>query len=354
MTTVYNTKRSRGKQPLFFGEPCSTVRFDDPIPKLEDLTTRQISQFWRPEEIDLSPDRLDYSKLEDHEKHIFTSNLKYQTLMDSVQSRSPSMILLPICSDPSLETWISTWSFFETIHSRSYTHIIRGLYPNPSYVLDGVDSSPEIMERALNISKYYDMLGDSIRGGGSEEEMMTNLYLCLHAINALEGESFYVSFACSFAFAERNLLNKSANIVKLIARDEKLHFAGTQYILSRIHRGMEGDKFQKVASSLKDRAEQIYRDCVEQELKWIEYLFKDGSMVGMNKDILSEYLKYQIAGVMRSVGLESDYKVDKNPLPWMNGWLNFGNLQTTPQETELTSYVDGQVDTGFNFDRLKI
>jgi ribonucleoside-diphosphate reductase beta chain len=239
MYSVFNRSNNNAlEEPMFLGNSVNVSRFDKQrYPFFEKLTEKQISFFWRPEEIDLAKDKIDFAQLTPHEQHIFISNLKYQTLLDSVQGRSPNVVLLPLTSLPELETWIETWAFYETIHSRSYTHILRNIFTEPSEVLDDIMVNENILKRAEEVSKYYDDLYqyslDYHKGNKVDLYLLKKkLYLCLMAVNALEGIRFYVSFACSFAFAERKMMEGNAKIIKLIARDEQLHLNGTQHILS--------------------------------------------------------------------------------------------------------------------------
>lgn len=340
------------EQPMFFGEAVNVARFDQQRhPKFEQLTTKQLAFFWRPEEINVAKDAVDYQNLPDHEKHIFISNLKYQTLLDSIQGRSPTAVLLPICSDPALENWLETWGFSETIHSRSYTHILRNIVPEPSIILDSIMEDEEILKRARSVSEKYDELYllNSKRDLSievDEYEHCKALYLCLHAINALEAIRFYVSFACSFAFAERQLMIGNSNIIKLIARDEALHMSGTQYILKEFQNGGEGELAKQVAKDCEQEAYNQFLDCAKQEKEWAEYLFKDGTMVGLNIEFLHLYIDYLTDQRMRAVGLPSPFeKPLKNPFPWITAYLNTTEVQSTPQETENTQYLSGQVDS---------
>ena len=255
-TTFSQNKNDQLKEPMFFGQNVNVARYDQQkYETFEKLIEKQLSFFWRPEEVDVSQDRIDYAALPEHEKHIFISNLKYQTLLDSIQGRSPNVALLPLVSIPELETWIETWTFSETIHSRSYTHIIRNIVNDPSIVFDDIVTNEEIIKRARDISSYYDdLIRDSqlysLYGEGTytvdgKECVVTlrnlkkQLYLCLMSVNALEAIRFYVSFACSFAFAERQLMEGNAKIIKFIARDEALHLTGTQHILNIMAAGQD-------------------------------------------------------------------------------------------------------------------
>lgn len=351
------------KEPMFFGNPVNVARYDQQKhPIFEQLIEKQLSFFWRPEEVDVSKDRIDYGNLSSHEQHIFISNLKYQTLLDSIQGRSPNVVLLPLVSIPELETWIETWTFSETIHSRSYTHIIRNIVNDPGIVFDDIMQNEHILERASDIAKYYDDLYyDSqlynMHGAGTHningKEVTVNLkslkkqlYLCLMAVNVLEAIRFYVSFACSFAFAERKLMEGNAKIIKLIARDEALHLTGTQHMLNLMRNGRDDPEMVEIANECFDESIEIFRKAAEQEKEWAGYLFKDGSMIGLNKDILCQYIEYITNLRMEAVGLPVAFPNSKsNPIPWINTWLSSDNVQVAPQETEISSYLVGQIDS---------
>ena len=321
-----------------------------------------MSFFWRPEEVDVSRDRIDYGNLSSHEQHIFISNLKYQTLLDSIQGRSPNVVLLPLVSIPELETWIETWTFSETIHSRSYTHIIRNIVNDPGVVFDDIMQNEHILERASDIAKYYDDLYYNsqlynLYGAGTHtvngkevtvdlKSLKKQLYLCIMAVNVLEAIRFYVSFACSFAFAERKLMEGNAKIIKLIARDEALHLTGTQHMLNLMRNGKDDPEMVEIAAECYEQSIDIFRKAAEQEKQWAGYLFKDGSMIGLNKDILCQYIEYITNLRMEAVGLPSAFPHSKsNPIPWINTWLSSDNVQVAPQETEISSYLVGQIDS---------
>ena len=350
-------------EPMFFGQPVNVARYDQQKhPIFEQLIEKQLSFFWRPEEVDVSKDRIDYGNLSSHEQHIFISNLKYQTLLDSIQGRSPNVVLLPLVSIPELETWIETWTFSETIHSRSYTHIIRNIVNDPGVVFDDIMQNEHILERASDIAKYYDDLYyDSqlynMYGAGAHtvngkevtvslKSLNKQLYLCLMAVNVLEAIRFYVSFACSFAFAERKLMEGNAKIIKLIARDEALHLTGTQHILNLMRNGRDDPEMVEIANECFDESIEIFTKAAQQEKEWAGYLFKDGSMIGLNKDILCQYIEYITNLRMEAVGLPVAFPNSKsNPIPWINTWLSSDNVQVAPQETEISSYLVGQIDS---------
>lgn len=369
-STFCQTPNNALKEPMFFGQPVNVARYDQQKYEIfEKLIEKQLSFFWRPEEIDVSQDRIDYAGLPEHEKHIFISNLKYQTLLDSIQGRSPNVAFLPLVSIPELETWIETWSFSETIHSRSYTHIIRNISVDPSSIFDDIVRNKHILERAKDISKYYDNLieltqyyelfgeGTHTINGKEVEvsitELKKRLYLCLMAVNVLEAIRFYVSFACSFAFAERKLMEGNAKIIKLIARDEALHLTSTQHMLNIMRSGEDDPEMAVIAKELNEECFELFKNAAEQEKAWAEYLFKDGSMIGLNKDILIQYVEYITNIRMLAVGLREAFPDSKqNPIPWINTWLTSDNVQVAPQEVELTSYLVGQVDSNLDIDEL--
>ena len=353
------------QEPMFFGQTVNVARYDQQKHEIfEKLIEKQLSFFWRPEEVDVSRDRIDYQALPAHEQHIFLSNLKYQTLLDSIQGRSPNVALLPLVSLPELETWIETWAFSETIHSRSYTHIIRNLVKDPAQVFDDIIVNEQIIKRADDIARYYDELisatqlwqqfgeGEHQLNGHSVQvslyELKKKLYLCLMSVNALEAIRFYVSFACSFAFAERELMEGNAKIIKLIARDEALHLTGTQHMINLLQSGKDDPQMAQIAIECRAECQALFVRAAEQEKEWADYLFKDGSMIGLNRDILCQYVEFITNVRMQAVGLEAPFAERPNPLPWINAWLSSDNVQVAPQEVEVSSYLVGQIDSELN------
>ena len=369
-STFRQEKNDQLKEPMFLGNSVNVARYDQQKFQIfEKLIEKQLSFFWRPEEVDVSGDRIDYNNLPEHEQHIFISNLKYQTLLDSIQGRSPNVALLPLVSIPELETWIETWSFSETIHSRSYTHIVRNIVNNPSIIFDDIVENEEILKRAKDIAHYYDnliqatndyhRLGEGTHTINDEEvivskrELKKKLYLCLMSVNALEAVRFYVSFACSFAFAERKLMEGNAKIIKLIARDEALHLTSTQHMVNLLRTGQDDPEFVEIAAECEQDCFDLFKSAAEQEKEWAGYLFKDGSMIGLNKDILCQYVEYITNLRMKAVGLSSPYEgATQNPIPWINSWLSSDNVQVAPQETEISSYLVGQIDNDMDADDL--
>ncbi len=369
-STFCQTQNDQLKEPMFFGQSVNVARYDQQKHEVfERLIEKQLSFFWRPEEVDVSRDRIDYQALPPHEQHIFISNLKYQTLLDSIQGRSPNVALLPLVSIPELETWIETWAFSETIHSRSYTHIIRNIVNTPAQVFDDIVTNEQILKRAGSISHFYDDLIEAtalynLHGEGTHtvagrevtitlRELKKKLYLCLMSVNALEAIRFYVSFACSFAFAERELMEGNAKIIKMIARDEALHLTGTQHMLNLMRSGQDDPEMAEIAAECEQACFEIFKEAAIQEKDWAEYLFQDGSMIGLNKDILCQYVEYITNLRMSAVGLQPAFAGTKqNPIPWINTWLSSDNVQVAPQEVEVSSYLVGQIDSEVNADDL--
>jgi len=328
---------------MFLDESVDIQRFDEvKYPAIEKITEKQLGFFWRPEEVDISKDKKDFNGLTDHEKHIFTSNLKRQILLDSVQGRAPNLAFLPIASLPEVENWIETWSFFETIHSRSYTHIIRNVYPDPSAVFDSMLDVKEILECGNDIAQYYDDLIKDNNSATNKMDHKKSLYMCMMSANALEGIRFYVSFACSWAFAELKKMEGNAKIIKLIARDENTHLAGTQQLIKHLPR--DDKDFAKIKKECDEEVVQIFVDVIEQEKAWADYLFKDGSMIGLNAELLQNYVEWIGCKRMKAVGHACPYTVTAaNPLPWTQKWIAGGEVQVAPQETEISSYIVGGV-----------
>ncbi|MBT3437617.1 MAG: ribonucleotide-diphosphate reductase subunit beta [Oceanospirillaceae bacterium] len=361
-STFNKVKNDALKEPMFFGQNVNVARYDQQKHAIfEKLIEKQLSFFWRPEEVDLSTDRKDFMAMAEHERHIFLSNLKYQTLLDSVQGRSPNMAFLPVVSLPELETWLETWSFSETVHSRSYTHIIRNVVADPGVVFDDIVDNLEIVKRAETVTRYYDAFIEmcsqySLFGEGKHQlngvevvvsmaALKRQLYLTIASVNVLEAVRFYVSFACSFAFAERAIMEGNAKVIKLIARDEALHLAGTQHMLNLMANGQDDPEMVAIAADCQAEVIEIFSEAAEQEREWAKYLFKDGSMIGLNAEILSDYVDYITNVRMRALGLDELFAIRTNPLPWMNAWLVSDNVQVAPQEAEISSYLVGAIDS---------
>ena len=383
-TNNYNHTQSK----MFFDEEeLGMQRFDTlKYRAFDKLTDKQLGFFWRPEEVDILRDANDFKDLSEHEQHIFTSNLKRQIVLDSVQGRSPNLAFLPVVTIPELETWIETWAFSETIHSRSYTHIIRNVYPNPSKIFDEMMDIQEIVDCAESISKHYDEFIEMIKwyelfGEGehtvtSEEQgdpvdgqvlsvsrkhhtkninlydLKKKLYLCLASVNILEGVRFYVSFACSWAFAELKKMEGNAKIIKLIARDENVHLGSTQQILKLLPQ--DDPDFAKIAKECEQEVIDMFIEAIDQEKEWANYLFKDGSMIGLNSELLADYIEWIGNKRMTAIGIKSPLSVPRaNPLPWTQKWISGAEVQVAPQETEISSYVIGGTKQDVSKDTFK-
>ena len=350
MRTLTTNKKHQTKRDAFFDGNVSIARYDElRYPWLDKITEKQIGFFWRPEEIDTLRDAKDFKDLTESEQHIFTSNLKRQIVLDSVQGRAPNLAFLPLVSLPELETWVETWSFFETIHSKSYTHIIRNIYSQPSEIFDGIMDIKEITDCADSITEHYDNLMNYTHevyqaGDPSYDQYYHKklIWLCLNSVNALEGIRFYVSFACSWAFAELKKMEGNAKIIKLIARDENTHLAGTQQLIKHLAR--DDKDFAKIKKECDDQVVRIFVDVIEQEKQWAKYLFKDGSMIGLNTELLRSYVEWIGCKRMKAVGHTCPYPVSaSNPLPWTQKWIAGSEVQVAPQETEISSYIVGGV-----------
>jgi len=361
--TVFNTDEvDTKKQPMFFGQPLGVQRYDSyKYPVFDKLTTQQLGYFWRPEEVSLQKDRGDYLELSAAQKHIYTSNLKYQIMLDSVQGRAPGMAFIPYCSLPELEACMEVWGFMEMIHSRSYTYIIKNVYANPSDVFDTIIRDERILERAASVTESYDNFINyaqewgqgsqwkpSAKGSPSTEwtrkDLKKHLYRAVANVNILEGIRFYVSFACSFAFGELKRMEGSAKIISLIARDENQHLVLTQQILNNWKKGDDPDMID-IMKEEEEWTYEMFRRCVDEEKKWAEYLFKDGSMIGLNDKLLYQYVEWIANKRLRSIGLKPVYDIPlkNNPLPWTEHWISSKGLQVAPQETEVESYVVGGI-----------
>lgn len=350
------------KQPMFFGAPLGIQRYDSyKYPVFDKLTQTQLGYFWRPEEINLSKDRADYQMFRPEQKHIFTSNLKYQIMLDSVQGRGPGMAFAPYCSLPELEACMKVWEFMEMIHSRSYTYIIKNVYSDPSEVFDTILKDDMILSRAESVtSAYNDFINDAhaydngnrwqhaLEGVDSAQfdlyELKRKLYRAIMNVNILEGIRFYVSFACSFAFGELKLMEGSAKIISLISRDENQHLVITQNIINKWREGDDSDMV-KIAKEEEEWVYQTFDKAVNEEKIWADYLFKNGSMIGLNSKLLIQYVEWIANRRMKAIGFKPQYDVvaKNNPLPWTEHWISSKGLQVAPQETEIESYVIGGI-----------
>ena len=361
--TVFNTEEvDTKKQPMFFGKPLGVQRYDNfKYNQFENLTKQQLGYFWRPEEVSLQKDRGDYQSLRPEQKHIYTSNLKYQIMLDSVQGRAPGMAFLPYCSLPELEACMEVWSFMEMIHSRSYTYVIKNVYPDPSEVFDKILTDDRILQRAASVTESYDTFINYAQEWGqghmweegwkssptsvwTRKDLKRHLYRAVANVNILEGIRFYVSFACSFAFGELKLMEGSAKIISLIARDENQHLAITQNIINNWRKG-DDPEMTEIVKEEEQWTYKMFDRCVNEEKVWAEYLFKDGSMIGLNDKLLHQYVEWIANKRMKAIGLKPVYDIParNNPLPWTQHWISSKGLQVAPQETEVESYIVGGI-----------
>ena len=361
--TVFNSEEvDTKKQPMFFGKPLGVQRYDAfKYPVFDRLTTQMLGYFWRPEEVSLQKDRADYQSLRPEQKHIFTSNLKYQILLDSVQGRGPGMAFAPYCALPELESAMNVWQFMEMIHSKSYTYIIKNVYPDPSEVFDTILNDDRILDRANSVTRAYDefineahqwdqsnLWKDGWENSQAKDfalhELKRKLYRAVANVNILEGIRFYVSFACSFAFGELKLMEGSAKIISLISRDENQHLVLTQNIMKN---WMNGDdpEMQEIAREERNNVIGMFKNAVEEEKEWAEYLFSGGSMIGLNDKLLNQYVEWIANKRMKALGIDPiyDQPLRNNPLPWTQHWISSKGLQVAPQETEVESYVVGGI-----------
>ena len=361
--TVFNTEQvDAKKQPMFFGKPLGVQRYDEyKYPVFDKLTTQQLGYFWRPEEVSLQKDRGDYQTLRPEQKHIFTSNLKYQIMLDSVQGRGPGMAFIPYCSLPELEAAMTVWEFMEMIHSRSYTYIIKNVYPNPGDVFNTILNDERILNRSKSVTESYDDFINSAHmydssnswrfanegvelGKEDRKDLKRKLYRAITNVNILEGIRFYVSFACSFAFGELKLMEGSAKIISLIARDENQHLVLTQNIINKWKEG-DDPEMQQIAAEEEGYVYEMFKRTVNEEKSWAEYLFKDGSMIGLNDKLLMQYVEWIANRRMRAIGMKPLYDIPSknNPLPWTEHWISSKGMQVAPQETEVESYIVGGI-----------
>lgn len=369
--TVFNKNEvDISTQPMFFGAPLGIQRYDiHKFPVFYKLTQQQLGAFWRPEAYPLSKDRGDYLKLRPEQKHIFTSNLKYQIMLDSVQGRGPGMAFIPYCSLPELESAMICWEFMEMIHSYSYTYIIKNVYANPTEVFDKIIEDEKIIERAKSVTESYDDYLQSAQQYSSSNlwkfnnegvdlgkielyEVKRKLYRAISNVNILEGIRFYVSFACSFAFGQLNLMEGSAKIISKIAGDEAHHLFLTQNILTKWKNGSDDLDMVKIAKEEEPYVYEMFKRVVDEEKRWAQYLFKDGSMIGLNDRLLCNYVEWIANRRMKAIGLKPLYDVpaNNNPLPWTEDWLNSKNVQNPPQEETLTSYIIGGINQDMKSD----
>jgi ribonucleoside-diphosphate reductase beta chain len=338
--------------------PVTIQRFEEfKYPKISDFETTARGFFWVPEEISLSKDSNDFKDASDAVKHIFTSNLLRQTALDSIQGRGPTQVFQPVVSLPELEALMLNWGFFETnIHSRSYSHIIRNIYNVPKEVFNTIHDTSEIIDMAASIGRYYDNLhqlncrkelGETV----AEKEHIKAIYLALHASYALEGFRFMVSFATSLAMVENKIFIGNGNIISLILQDELLHKGWTAYIINQVVK--EDPRFAEAKQECEAEVQQIYRDVIAEEKQWAEYLFKLGPVIGLNANILKDFVDYTAVDALKQIGIKYWNPAPKTtPIPWFNKHSDTSKKQTALQESESTNYVIGVMSEDLDYNEL--
>lgn len=338
--------------------PVTIQRFEEcKYPKIANFETTARGFFWVPEEISLTKDSGDFKDASDAVKHIFTSNLLRQTALDSLQGRGPSQIFTPVVSLPELEALVYNWTFFETnIHSRSYSHIIRNIYNVPKEVFNSIHDTQEIINMASSVGEHYDKLhqincfkevGEKV----DEGKHIKAIYLALHASYALEAFRFMVSFATSLAMVENRIFIGNGNIISLILQDELLHKSWTAYIINQVVK--EDPRFAQVRDECHDEVVEIYKDVIREEKEWADYLFQKGPVIGLNANILKEFLDYTAHDALKQIGIKYWNPAPKTtPIPWFNKHTDTSKKQSALQETESTSYVIGVMTDNLDYDAL--
>jgi ribonucleoside-diphosphate reductase beta chain len=338
--------------------PVTIQRFEEvKYKKIADFDQTAQGFFWRPEEISLTKDANDFKDSSDAVKHIFTSNLLRQTALDSLQGRGPAQVFTPVASLPELEALMYNWSFFETnIHSRSYSHIIRNIYNVPKDVFNTIHDTAEIVDMASSVGEYYDKLhvincrkelGEAI----PEKEHIRAIWMALHASYALEAFRFMVSFATSLAMVENKIFIGNGNIISLILQDELLHKGWTAYMINQVVK--EDPRFVAARTECETEVYALYQDVIREEKAWADYLFKKGPVIGLNANILKDFVDYTAVGALKDIGIKYQSIAPRStPIPWFNKHVNTSNKQSALQETESTNYVIGVMSENLDYDAL--
>jgi len=355
-----NTKTDYLSRKMFLDPagPVTIQRFEEvKYNKLTKFEQEARGFFWVPEEVSLTKDSQDFKDASDTVKHIFTSNLLRQTALDSLQGRGPTQVFTPVCSIPELESLMYNWGFFETnIHSRSYSHIIRNIYNVPKDVFNTIHDTQEIVDMASSVGNYYDALHKincQVELGieVSEEEHLKAIYLALHASYALEAFRFMVSFATSLAMVENRIFIGNGNIISLILQDEILHKDWTAWLINQVVK--EDPRFAKIKQQCEAEVYQLYMEVIGEEKAWADYLFKFGPVIGLNAQILKDFVDYTAVGALKEIGIKYQSPAPKStPIPWFNKHVNTSNKQTALQENESTNYVIGVMSDNLDYDAL--
>jgi ribonucleoside-diphosphate reductase beta chain len=338
--------------------PVTIQRFEEvKYKKIADFEATARGFFWQPEEISLTKDSNDFKEASDAIKHIFTSNLLRQTALDSLQGRGPTQVFTPVCSLPEVEALMYNWGFFETnIHSKSYSHIIRNIYNVPKDVFNSIHDTEEIIGMASSVGEYYDALhvincrketGEKI----NERTHIKAIYMALHASYALEAFRFMVSFATSLAMVENKIFIGNGNIISLILQDELLHKGWTAYLINQVVK--EDTRFAEVKAECEQEVYNLYMDVIREEKQWADYLFKMGPVIGLNANILKDFVDYTAVAALKEIGIKYNNSAPKStPIPWFNKHVNTSNKQTALQESESTNYVIGVMSDALDYDAL--
>ena len=355
-----NTKTDYLNRKMFLDPagPVTIQRFEEvKYKKIADFETTARGFFWVPEEISLSKDANDFKDASDAVKHIFTSNLLRQTALDSLQGRGPSQIFTPVVSLPELEALVYNWTFFETnIHSRSYSHIIRNIYNVPKEVFNTIHDTQEIVGMASSVGNYYDALHvlNCKKEAGievTEREHIKAIYMALHASYALEAFRFMVSFATSLAMVENKIFIGNGNIISLILQDELLHKGWTAFLINQVVK--EDPRFAEVKAECEQEVYNLYMDVIREEKEWASYLFKLGPVIGLNANILRDFVDYTAVGALKEIGIKYNNPAPKStPIPWFNKHTDTSKKQTALQENESTNYVIGVMSDSLDYDDL--
>ena len=346
---------------MFLDGQVTVQRFEEvKYPKIEKFNDTAEGFFWRPQEITLVKDKTDFKEASEAIRHIFTSNLLRQTALDSIQGRGPSQVFGPVCSVPELELLLNNWSFFESnIHSKAYSHIIRNVYSVPKDEFNKIHETPEIVEMAAKIGRYYDQLHEincrvalGQEGGLLDEiQHVDAVWLALNASYALEAIRFMVSFATSLGMVENKLFIGNGNIISLILQDELLHTEWTAYIINQVVK--DDERFREAKERCKNHVYQLYLDVIADEKAWADFLFKKGVVIGLNAQILKDFVDWTAAERLKAIGVKYEEKVPRsNPLPWFNKHSNTSLKQTALQENESTAYVIGALDDKLDLNDL--
>jgi len=338
--------------------PVTIQRFEEvKYKKIADFEATARGFFWQPEEISLSKDSNDFKDASDAVKHIFTSNLLRQTALDSLQGRGPSQVFTPVISLPELESLVYNWTFFETnIHSKSYSHIIRNIYNVPKDVFNTIHDTKEIVDMASSVGNYYDALhqincrkesGEKI----NETTHIKAIYMALHASYALEAFRFMVSFATSLAMVENKIFIGNGNIISLILQDELLHKGWTAFLINQVVK--DDTRFAEIKADCEQEVYNLYMDVIREEKEWADYLFAKGPVIGLNANILKDFVDYTAVAALKDIGIKYNHPAPKStPIPWFNKHVDTSKKQTALQENESTNYVIGVMSEGIDYDAL--